>query len=73
VTHTLPTRAIPASELREGYTVILPDGSLRVIAAPPQTVEDNDAASVVVPFEDRGMGVFSANELVTVVTTGDEF
>lgn len=58
---------IPASELREGYTLVLPDGSSQVIASSPTVV-------VVVRLQHgNDIAYYSPDHMVAVEAEASEF
>jgi hypothetical protein len=70
------TKMIPASELREGYSLVLPDGSSQVIVGiTAENVGDN-INPIVRMWVDVGTDkllLFSFDEPVAVVAENDEF
>jgi len=59
-------KLIPASELREGYSLVLHDGSSRVIAHPPKVV-------IQVVLENGNTTYFLPDQMVQVVSENGEF
>jgi hypothetical protein len=62
----MATKMIPASELRDGYSLVLPDGSSRVIVGPPIKM-------VTVTLENGNIAYYSPEHLVAVVAEDSEF
>jgi hypothetical protein len=62
----MATKMIPASELREGYTVVLADGSSQVVIAVPVNI-------VEVTFDNGNVTTYKQGEMVTVEVEQGEF